>query len=103
MKPQDVDTGFTATLRRIEAARDVIEQGVPFGDERRYSLQSAEARGYTSRLENAVSSGLELTGDEARAFEFLLLVNAATQIIAVFYDGRAFIPNELLSLKGPVP
>ena len=94
----DIDTGFTATLRRIEAACKVIEGDAPLRDEVRFSLYDPYGGGYAQEfaLEEAVSEALELTGDEVRADAILILSNRWQQIIAIFHDGRAFVPNELI-------
>jgi hypothetical protein len=102
MKREDVDTGFNATLRRVKGACDVIEAGVPPAGDERFSLYEPYGGGYAKEftLEEAVSEALELTGDEVRANGVLILVNRYQQIVALFHDGRAFIPNELLDFKG---
>lgn len=94
---RNIDTGFTATLRRIKTACDVIEAGVPFERENHYRIGLGFWRSGLS-LEEAVSKALEMTGDEVRSHEVLVLGNDATQIIAIFYDGRAFTPNELIEV-----
>lgn len=86
-------------ITAIKAARDRIEKGVPFEREDRYWLSESRGGGYSEpfTLEEAVDEALWATGDEARQQTALILSNSATQIIAVFHDGRAFIPAELLS------
>jgi hypothetical protein len=100
MKKDDIDTGFTATLHRIKTACDVIEGDVPLHEDARFWLSSPYGGGigHEFTLEDAVSEALELTGDEVRAHQILLLKNRWLQIIAIFYDGRAFTPNELIEV-----
>jgi hypothetical protein len=100
MKPTDIDTGFNSTLRRIKTACDAIEGDAPLSEDTRFWLSSpfGGGIGHEFTLEDAVSEALELTGDEVRAHKILLLQNRWLQIIAIFYDGRAFTPNELIEV-----
>lgn len=100
MATNQIDTGFNATLRRVKAACDVIEAGVPPTGEARFWLYDPSGGGFGHEftLEEAVSEALELTGDEVRANAVLILCNRWHQNIAIFHDGRAYVPNELLEV-----
>lgn len=100
MKNTEIDTGFNATLRRVKKACDTIEGDAPLWEDERFSLYDPHAGGTGYKtLEEAVSDALELTGDEVRAHQILILCNRWQQTIAIFHDGRAFVPNELLEVQ----
>jgi hypothetical protein len=86
-------------ITAIKAARDRVEKGIAFETEQRYWLSESGGGGYAEpfTLEEATDEALWLTGDESRKHSALVLTNSINTVIAVFHDGRAFIPAELLS------
>lgn len=89
-------------LVQIRQAVAAIERNIPFADDAHYYLSAPNGGGYSRRftLEEAVEEALCATGDECDFCKpALVLSNTATQDLALFYDGRAFLPAELLPVK----
>lgn len=88
-------------LAQIRRAAASIEGNTPFADEAHYYLSAPNGGGFGTRftLDEAVEDALFMTGDESNWWKpALVLSNTATQDIALFYDGRAFLPVELFNL-----
>lgn len=85
------------TRKKLISAREAIEKDLPSQYREEYTL-GFTGGGYadTYSFHEAVEYAEFTTGDEANVDEYLVLRNTADQIIALFYDGRVFIPAELL-------
>lgn len=87
-------------LAQLRYAVAVIEAGIAFEDAAHYWLSAPDGGGFSTRftLEEAVEEALNATGDESGHWKpALVLSNTATQDIALFYDGRMFLPAELIA------
>ena len=80
-------------LPAIQAVVARIENGVEFRDENRYWLGEPYGGGYGEpfTLEDAIEEAIFATQDRA---EVLAITTYGENVIAMFYQGRAFIPAE---------
>ena len=86
-------------LLKLHAARRAIETNLPPGVGGRYWLRDALGGGFADTFE--FGEAVEVARDATNCTGAIVIENDATQVIAVFVDGRAFVPVELMADPKP--